>query len=75
MVVGSQPYASATFTPRKYFWYSFLLEAESTPGPQCDGKDFKSMKDPLTPGGTEPATVRFVAQHLRHCATAASGPV
>ena len=21
------------FTPRKYFWYSFLLEAESTPGP------------------------------------------
>jgi hypothetical protein len=21
------------FTPQKYFWYSFLLEAESTPGP------------------------------------------
>jgi len=21
------------FTPRKYSWYSFLLEAESTPGP------------------------------------------
>ena len=21
------------FTPRKYFWYTFLLEAESTPGP------------------------------------------
>jgi len=21
------------FTPRKYPWYSFLLEAESTPGP------------------------------------------
>jgi len=28
-----QPYAPATFTPRKYTWYSFLLEAESTPGP------------------------------------------
>ena len=28
-----QPYAPATFTPRKYNWYSFLLEAESTPGP------------------------------------------
>ena len=27
-----QPYASATFTPRKYSWYSFLLEDESTPG-------------------------------------------
>ena len=24
--------ALAAFTPRKYSWYSFLLEAESTPG-------------------------------------------
>jgi hypothetical protein len=30
---GCQPYAPAAFTPRKYSWYSFLLEAESTPGP------------------------------------------
>jgi hypothetical protein len=30
---GCQPYAPAAFNPRKYFWYSFLLEAESTPGP------------------------------------------
>jgi hypothetical protein len=22
-----------SFTPRKYTWYSFLLEAESNPGP------------------------------------------
>jgi hypothetical protein len=27
-----QPCAPATFTPRKYSWYSFRLEAESTPG-------------------------------------------
>jgi hypothetical protein len=27
------PYAPAAFTSRKYTWYSFLLEAESTPGP------------------------------------------
>jgi hypothetical protein len=26
---GCQPYAPATFTPRKYSWYTFLLEAES----------------------------------------------
>jgi len=26
-------YTPAAFTPRKYSWYSFLLEAESTPGP------------------------------------------
>jgi len=27
-----------------------------------------SMKNPLTPGGIEPATFRFVAQHLNPCA-------
>ena len=32
---GCQPYAPATFTPKKYSWYSFLLEAELTPGQQC----------------------------------------
>ena len=30
---GGKPYAPAVFTPRKCSWYSFLLEAESTPGP------------------------------------------
>ena len=29
-----------------------------------------SMKNPLTPAGIEPATFRFVARHLNHCATA-----
>ena len=60
----------AAFIPRKYSWYSFLLETESTPGPYCDRKDFISMKNPLTAAGIEPATFRFVAQHLTHCATA-----
>ena len=32
-----------------------------------------SMKNPLTLAGIEPATFRFVAQHLNHCATAALG--
>jgi len=30
--------------PSKYTWYSFLLEAESTPGPQCDLKDYVTEK-------------------------------
>ena len=29
-----------------------------------------SMKNPMTPAAIEPATFRFVAQHLNHCATA-----
>ena len=33
------------FTPRKYSWYSFLLEAESIPGPWCDRKEFMSMRN------------------------------
>ena len=28
------------------------------------------MKNQLTPAGIEPATFRFVAQHLNHCVTA-----
>ena len=31
--------------PRKYPRYSFLLEAESTPGSKCDRKKFMSMKN------------------------------
>jgi len=30
---GGRLLAPAAFTPRKYSWYSFLLEAESNPGP------------------------------------------
>jgi hypothetical protein len=33
-----QPDAPAAFTPRKYLWYSFMLEAESTPGTVCGRK-------------------------------------
>ena len=36
---GCQSYAPADFTPRKLSWCLFLLEAESTPGPQCGRKD------------------------------------
>ena len=48
--------------PRKYSCYSFLLEAESTPGPKCGRKDYINEKIPVTPSGIEPATFRLVAQ-------------
>jgi len=41
---GCKPYALATLTPRKYSWYSFLLEAESTPGPST-ARRIMSMKN------------------------------
>jgi len=34
-----------------------------------------SMKNPLTLAGIEPATFRFVTQHLNHCATAVPHPM
>jgi hypothetical protein len=30
--------------PGIYSWYSFLLEAESTPRPECDRKDYVTKK-------------------------------
>jgi hypothetical protein len=32
------------YPPKKYSWYSFLLEAESTPGPLCGQKDYVTEK-------------------------------
>jgi len=52
--------------PRKYSWYSFLLEAESTPGPQCGRKDCVNEKPPMIPSGIEPATFRLAAKQRTH---------
>ena len=54
--------------PRKYCWYSFLLRLCRLQGYSAIGR-IMSMKNPLIPAGIEPATFRFVAQHLNHCAT------
>jgi hypothetical protein len=38
------PMHRPTLHPRNYSWYSFLLEAESTPGPYCGRKDYVNEK-------------------------------
>jgi hypothetical protein len=39
-----QLYAPTTLYPQEDSWYPFLLEVESTPGPQCGWKDYVTWK-------------------------------
>ena len=59
-----------SLTSRECFWYSFLLEGERLQDHSAIGRILCQIKTPLTPAGIEPATFRFVAQHLNHCVTA-----
>ena len=54
--------------PQGYSWYSFSLGAESTPGSWFGRKEM-SLKNPVTPPGIDPGTVRLEAQRLNHYAT------
>jgi len=55
---------SCLYNPRRYPWYSFLLEAVMTPRPQCSWKDQVNRKNPMTTSGTEPMTLQLVVQCL-----------
>jgi hypothetical protein len=57
-------------THRRYHWYSFLLEAESAPGPYCDLKDYVNDKSQLSHWESNPRPSAFIV--LPNCATACS---
>src|SRR5215510_2532341 len=54
--------------PRKYSWYSFLLEAESTPGPYCDRKimSMKNSNDTIRNRSRNLPVCSLVPQPLHH---------
>jgi len=62
---GCQPYAPAAYTPRKYSWYSFVSEAESTSTVIVRPNGLCQWKIPVIPSGIESATFRLVAQCIR----------
>ena len=50
--------------PRKYSWYSFLLQTESTPSPEW----LLKWKIPMIPSGIEPVTFWLVVQCFKSVA-------
>ena len=67
--LGRQPHAPAALTPTKYSWYSFLLGAESTPGPWYGRKEHVTEKYSDTTGNWSrdgPNDRHYTAVKWRH---------
>ena len=66
MVVYCQPYAPTALPPGNAPGTHSCHRLSRPPGAIVRSEGFKSMKNPMTPAGIEPATIRFVTQHLNH---------
>ena len=62
----SNPMHRLPLPPIKYSWYSFLFEAESTPGAIVWQEVLCRWNITETPSGIESATFRLVAECLNH---------
>ena len=58
-----------TLPPRKYYWYSFLLEDESTPVSQCSRKDYVNEKFQWHHRESNPRPSAFYHSATTNCAT------
>ena len=65
---GCQPYAPAAFSPRKFTWYSFLLEAETTPDHSATGRimSLKNSSDTIGSRTRDLLVCSVVPETLRH---------
>ena len=69
MVVGCEPYAPAVFTPRKYSRYSFLLEADSTPGAIVRSEGFYVNEKSSDTSWGRTSDLPICSTYLNHFAT------